>query len=152
MARRNNKLKTKGGNPVDGQPERLRFATRMYAKYGYIRAREMIVAKWGIGESTAERDLTIARKAIADQAERERPFLRERLTEHLTRVAADAHNDKRFSAAVQADRAIAKLNGLEIDVVKLETKSSAPDEFDNASDEDLDRAISEADAVAVAKH
>lgn len=90
------------------------------------------MAEFGVSASTACRDIAEAQALIAEDAERERPFLRARETLRLTRIADKAEDADEFQAAVAASRGISKINGLEVQVVSLGATSAEQQAMINA--------------------
>lgn len=122
MARRKGKLrKTATGKDIPPAEYRVATAQRLLLdecmSSGETSA--YIQKQYQVSSATAERDIAYARKLIADDAERERPMLRARETHRLSRIATKAEGVGRFEAAVAAVRGLAKINGLEVQVVAV---------------------------------
>jgi len=120
MAKRAKKpAKTKGGKSLPNAPHRVLYAVRSLSRVGYSATRNAIMQRWGVCQTSAENDIKVAYLQMANDAESERPQLRARETARMTRVAAKAEGDGEYGAAVQASARIAKINGLDVDVVSV---------------------------------
>ncbi len=111
--------KTKSGKVIPPAPHRVLYAVRALSRVGYSATRNAIMKRWEVSHTTAEKDIALAYKQIADDAETERPKLRARETVRMTRIAAAAEREGEYNAAVQASARIAKINGLDVDVVSV---------------------------------
>ncbi len=111
--------KTGSGKAIPPAPHRVLYAARALSRVGYSATRNAIMQRWGVSDTTAEKDIAHAYKQLADDAEAERPKLRARETARMTRVAAAAEREGEYNAAVQASARIAKINGLDVDVVSV---------------------------------
>lgn len=110
---------TESGKEVPSAPHRIRRAIRELTRGGYSHTRDVLVDVFGICPRTATSDIKEAYRLIAEDAEAERPSLRAREVERMTRVALKAEQEGEFSAAVAASARIAKLNGLDVDIVQV---------------------------------
>lgn len=104
---------TNSGELVPVAPQRVREAQRMLTSVGYTETRDGLMAQFQISKSTAERTIREAYRLIASEAEEERPHLRNREVERLTRLAHAAEQDGDFNAAIKASAQLAKICGLE---------------------------------------
>lgn len=104
---------TANGNPVPVAPHRIREAQRLLTRGCYTDVRDGLMAQFGVSKSQAERDIREAYRLIATEAEEERPHLRARELERLTRIARLAEEAGDYNAAINASKQLAKLTGLE---------------------------------------
>lgn len=79
----------------------------------YSQVKTALIEQFAVAKSTAEQDIQDAQKLIAAELESERPYMLARLVNGLQRVIEGAEADRDWSAAVAANRQIAKLYGLE---------------------------------------
>ena len=112
-----NPKKTAQGKSIPRAMNRVAFAQVTLSDHTYARTRQMIMERFEVSEATASRDIAEAQKLFADDAEKERPYLRARETARLNRIADSAEDAGEYHAAVAASRGLSKLNGLEVDVI-----------------------------------
>lgn len=118
--RRRIPLRTSSGAIVPPGIERGAWAeTQLLLSRRYGDVLDELMRKFDVAKSTAEEDIALARQRIAEAAEKDRPFLRERETERLARIADKAEKAGEYTAAVQASRALSRLNGLEVKIVSV---------------------------------
>jgi hypothetical protein len=107
--------RTSTGTPIDVAPQRTAFALRLMCDLGvrYSETRRRLMAKFGISDSTAERDIERAYKQMGERNEKERPHLGGHTSARLWRIAGKAEREGKYDAAVNALGRFAKINGLE---------------------------------------
>lgn len=110
---------TSSGKEVPNAPHRIKYAIELLTSSGYSKARDELVATFGICPRTAASDIKEAYRLIAEDAEAERPHLRTRETERMTRIAVKAESTGQLAAAIAASARIAKLNGLDVETLNL---------------------------------
>jgi len=115
----NEPRKTASGKDIPPAEYRVATAQRLLMDecMSYSETRAEIMKQYEVSHATAERDIANARRQIAEEAEAERPMLRARETNRLNRIARSAESVGKFEAAVAAVRGLAKINGLEVQVV-----------------------------------
>jgi len=104
---------TDKGNPIPVGVARVAEATRELSRGGYAHTRSHLMTTFSISRATAERDIAEAYQLMASDAEAERPSLRARELERLTRIARAAEIAGDYSAAIRASAQVAKICGLE---------------------------------------
>lgn len=109
---------TASGKPVPNAPHRIKVAIEELTSGGYSSTRETLMEQFGICARTAASDIKEAYRLIAEDAEAERPQLRTREVARMTRIAKKAEAAGDYAVVISASARIAKLNGLDVDVVQ----------------------------------
>lgn len=105
---------TSTGSVIDRAPHRTAFALTCFdAGDRYSEVRRKVMAKFKVSDSTAERDIERAYKAIGEENEKERHQLGARVSARLWRIATSAEKKEKYDAAVSALARLAKIHGLE---------------------------------------
>lgn len=115
--------RTASGELVPNAVARVKVAQDQLTRGGYQRTREILMDTFGICARTAASDIKQAYVLIAEDAEAERPQLRAREVQRMTRIADDAEKNGEFTAAIAASARIAKLNGLDVETIMTGTVS-----------------------------
>jgi len=117
--------RSSSGPAPEHAPHRARFAlTRLDAGDRYSAARAALIAKFGISESTAERDLKAAYQAIADEHAAELPTIAARIAARAWRLAATAERARDVTAALAALALVAKVSGLASAAIEVTTTAA----------------------------
>lgn len=115
----NEPRKTASGKDIPPAEYRVATAQRLLLDdcMSYGDTRDYLMKQYEVSHATAERDIAAARKQIAEDAEQERPMLRARETNRLNRIACKAESTGKLDSAISAIRSLAKINGLEVQVI-----------------------------------
>lgn len=115
-AKRRKPAGTASALEVDHAPARVRFAVaRLDAGDRYCATRDAIVARFRVGERTAERDIERAYQLIAAELESERPTLAARIFGRAWRLALGAEKRRDTFAAIGALTLASKVAGIMLD-------------------------------------
>jgi hypothetical protein len=116
-------IKTDKGHPITRNPARVVFAADQLRTMTYADARAAIVKRWGVSETTAERDIRAAKQLIASQLDamevRAAEVRRnERIADKAEKYAEEAAGDEDWlavatlqKAAIAASREVSRLAG-----------------------------------------